>query len=145
MLRSQNNLWNYRTLFWLLVFIRAFFNASLPLMDQTEARYAEIARLMVDTQNWIVLQIDYNIPFWAKPPLSTWAAAISIFLFGFHSFFVRLPYFIVNIALALGIPKVFPVQKVPPYLLSIILFTLPEFYLHSGVVSTDVFLNLSIL
>lgn len=145
MLRSQNKLWNYRTLFWFLVFIRAFFNASLPLMDQTEARYAEIARLMVDTQNWIVPQIDYNIPFWAKPPLSTWAAAISIFLFGFHSFFVRLPYFVVNIALALGIPKVFPVQKVPPYLLSIILFTLPEFYLHSGVVSTDVFLNLSIV
>ena len=145
MLRSQNKFWNYRTLFWLLILIRAFFNASLPLMDQTEARYAEIARLMIDTRNLIVLQIDYNVPFWAKPPLSTWAAALSIFLFGFHSFFVRLPYFIINIALALGIPKVFPVQKVPPYLLSIILFTLPEFYLHSGVVSTDVFLNLSIV
>ena len=142
---SQNKFWNYRTLFWLLVFIRAFFNASLPLMDQTEARYAEIARLMVDTQNWIVLQIDYNIPFWAKPPLSTWAAALSILLFGPHSFFVRLHYLLVNVALAFGIPKVFPVQKVPPYLLSIILFTLPEFYLHSGVVSTDVFLNLSIV
>ena len=85
-------------------------------MDQTEARYAEIARLMVDTQNWIVLQIDYNIPFWAKPPLSTWAAALSILLFGPHSFFVRLHYLLVNVALAFGIPKVFPVQKVPPYL-----------------------------
>ena len=84
MLSSQNKFCNYGTLFWLLVFIRAFFNYSLPPMDQTEARYAEIARLMVDTQNWIVLQIDYNIPFWAKPPLSSWATALSILLFGSH-------------------------------------------------------------
>ena len=30
----------------LLIFIRAFFNGALPLMDKTEARYGEIARLM---------------------------------------------------------------------------------------------------
>ena len=60
----------------LLIFIRAFFNGALPLMDKTEARYGEIARLMAETGEWVVLQIDYGIPFWAKPPLSTWASAL---------------------------------------------------------------------
>ena len=77
----------------LLIFIRAFFNGALPLMDKTEARYGEIARLMAETGEWVVLQIDYGVPFWAKPPLSTWASALSISLFGAHEFFVRLPYF----------------------------------------------------
>ncbi len=145
MKNNFNRLWNYKTLFWLLVFIRAYFNAVLPLMDQTEARYAEIARLMVETQNWVMLQIDYGVPFLAKPPLSTWAAALSIFIFGTHAFFVRLPYFLVQVGLAMGVQKAISQEKVPPYLASIILFTLPEFYLHSGVVSTDVFLHLSIV
>ena len=81
--------------FWILVIIRGFLNVVVPLMDKTEARYAEIARIMAETQNWIVLQIDYGIPFWAKPPLSTWASALSISLFDASAFFVRLPYLIV--------------------------------------------------
>lgn len=54
-------------LFWGLVLIRGVFNFSLPLMDKTEARYAEIARIMVETGDWIVPHIDYGVPFWAKP------------------------------------------------------------------------------
>ena len=44
-----------------LPFIRALFNGSLPLMDKTEARYGEIARLMAETGEWVVLQIDYGM------------------------------------------------------------------------------------
>jgi 4-amino-4-deoxy-L-arabinose transferase-like glycosyltransferase len=36
--------------------------AKIPLLDKTEARYAEIARIMWDTNKWI-MQIDYGIPF----------------------------------------------------------------------------------
>ena len=74
-----------------LIILRAYLNSAIPLMDKTEARYAEISRIMVETNNWIVLQIDYGIPFWAKPPLSTWLSASSISLFGLNEFFVRLP------------------------------------------------------
>jgi hypothetical protein len=52
---------------------------KIPLLDKTEARYAEIARIMWDTNQWIMPQIDYGIPFWAKPPLSTWLSAGSYF------------------------------------------------------------------
>ncbi|MDL2339624.1 MAG: hypothetical protein QFE16_17460, partial [Pseudomonadota bacterium] len=42
-----------------------------PLTDTTEARYAEIARKMVELGDWITPWYDYGVPFWAKPPLST--------------------------------------------------------------------------
>ena len=48
----------YALLFWTLVGIRMYFNGVLPLMDKTEARYGEIARLMRETGNWITPQID---------------------------------------------------------------------------------------
>lgn len=128
----------------LLFGIRAFFNAVLPLMDKTEARYAEIARLMAETGEWIVPQIDYGIPFWAKPPLSTWASALSISLFGTHEFFVRLPYLLVCLALVFLIGKYRPNQKMSFYLPGFVLMGLPEFFLHAGVVSTDTFLSLCI-
>lgn len=88
---------NNKPLFWLgltLVIIIAFriFSITLyPLMDTTEARYAEIARLMFETQDWITPQFDYGIPFWGKPPLATWLSAISFTIFGVSEFSARLP------------------------------------------------------
>ncbi|MGK0413768.1 MAG: 4-amino-4-deoxy-L-arabinose transferase-like glycosyltransferase, partial [Polaribacter sp.] len=49
----------------ILIIWRAFLNGAIPLMDKTEARYAEIARIMAETNDYITPQIDYGIPFWA--------------------------------------------------------------------------------
>ena len=68
-----------------------------PLMDTTEARYGEIARIMVDSNNWLTPQIDYNIPFWGKPPMHTWASALSIHLLGDSEFAIRLPHLITGL------------------------------------------------
>ena len=133
-----------RIIFWVLLLIRGFLNTVIPLMDKTEARYAEIARIMAETQNWVVLQIDYGVPFWAKPPLSSWASALSITLFDDSAFFVRLPYLLVCGFIGWWIGKFGQKSTNSSYLPGIILLSLPEFYLHSGVVSTDVFLTLSI-
>ncbi len=132
--------------YWLtvIIFIRAWLNAAVPLMDKTEARYAEIARIMSETGNWIVPQIDYGVPFWAKPPLSTWVSAAGIFLFGANEFVVRLPYLIVSIIMAFAIGKYAAKSKVSFFLPGLILFTVPEFFLHAGVVSTDVMLAFSV-
>ena len=64
-----------------------------PLMDSTESRYAEIARKMLETGNWLTPQFDYGVPFWGKPPLSTWLAAASMAGFGVNEFAARLPSF----------------------------------------------------
>jgi 4-amino-4-deoxy-L-arabinose transferase-like glycosyltransferase len=144
LLRQRFNSIHFAAAFWILVAIRMYFNGVLPLMDKTEARYGEIARLMSETGNWITPQIDYGLPFWAKPPLSTWASALSISLFGSSEFFVRFPYLIVMVLLAIFIGKYRKEMIQSVYFPGIILLTIPEFYLHAGVVSTDTFLCFSI-
>ena len=116
----------------------------IPLTDKTEARYGEIARLMAETGNWIVPQIDYGIPFWAKPPLSTWLSASSSILFGENEFALRLPYLMISIVIALLLGKYTLQKKINFFIPGIILFTLPEFFLHGGVISTDLMLSFSV-
>jgi 4-amino-4-deoxy-L-arabinose transferase-like glycosyltransferase len=144
LLRQRFNNIHFAAAFWILVAIRMYFNGVLPLMDKTEARYGEIARLMSETGNWITPQIDYGLPFWAKPPLSTWTSALSISLFGSSEFFIRFPYLIVMVLLAIFIGKYRKEMIQSVYFPGIILLTIPEFYLHAGVVSTDTFLCFSI-
>ncbi len=128
-----------------LLIIRVFINAMLPLMDKTEARYAEIARIMYETNNWITPYIDYNIPFWAKPPLSTWLSAISMNIFGVDEFAVRLPALILAILIILLTGKYAKRQGLPFFLPAFILLCIPEFLLHAGVVSTDMTLTFCVV
>ena len=125
--------------FWvcILVLIRAFLNYAIPLMDKTEARYAEIARIMAETNNFTTLQIDYGVPFWAKPPLSTWLSAISFNIFGVNEFAARFPYLLLNILVILLIGKYAKRKSLDFLIPALILLTIPEFLLHTGVVSTD--------
>jgi len=120
-----------------LILFRAFLNYAVPLMDKTEARYAEIARIMAETNNWTTLQIDYGIPFWAKPPLSTWLSAMSFQLFGVNEFAARLPYLILSIIVILLVGKYAKRKGLDFFIPAVILLTIPEFLIHAGVVSTD--------
>ncbi len=70
----------------------------VPLTDPTEARYAEIARKMFETGNWITPQFDYGVPFWAKPPLHTWLSAAGIAIFGTTAFTARLGILLASLA-----------------------------------------------
>ena len=120
-----------------LVLFRLLLIATIPLLDKTEARYAEIARIMWDTNQWIMPQIDYGIPFWAKPPLSTWLSAVSYSTFGVNEFASRLPSFLLNIILIIVTGKMVKKSGMSFYLPGFILLTMPEFLIHTGVVSTD--------
>jgi len=71
-----------------------------PLTDTTEARYSEVARKMVELNDWITPWYDYGVPFWAKPPLSTWLTAASLKIFGINEFAARLPYFLLAVLIA---------------------------------------------
>ncbi len=93
-----------RTLWWslaVLLIARLLCSAVVPLTDTTEARYGEIARKMLETGDWITPQHDYGVPFWAKPPLSTWLASGSMKLFGINEFAVRLPSTLLGIGMLL--------------------------------------------
>lgn len=138
---------NSTVLFVSVIFIALFrllLTATIPLLDKTESRYAEIARIMQETNQWIVLQIDYGVPFWAKPPLSTWLSAGSFEIFGVNEFAARFPSFILSIILMIIAGKMVKKDGYSFYLPGFILLTMPEFLIHTGVVSTDTSLEFCI-
>src|SRR5690606_10973622 len=49
----------------------------VPFYDTSESRYAEIARVMALSGDWITPWFDVDVPFRGKPPLSFWAQALS--------------------------------------------------------------------
>lgn len=121
----------------LLIIIRLLFVGMLPLLDKTESRYAEIARLMSDSGEWVVLQIEYGIPFWAKPPLSTWLSAVSFKVFGVSEWASRLPSFLTQLLLLVWLGAMSGVKKRSVLIPAFVLLSTPEFLIHTGVVSTD--------
>ena len=81
----------------LLFAVRLLAAYVVPFTDSTEARYAEIARKMVETNNWITPQFNYGIPFLGQAPsayvaLSWWDGA-----FGINEFAARLPILVVTL------------------------------------------------
>jgi len=95
-LSSSHRRWLFIALFSVLA-VRLLTLDAYPFLDTTEARYGEMARKMLETQNWVTPQFDYGVPFWGKPPLATWLSAGSYQLFGVNEFSARLP----SLALAL--------------------------------------------
>ncbi|KTD74721.1 ArnT family glycosyltransferase [Legionella waltersii] len=122
-----------------LLICRLIANYCFPLFDTTEARYAEIARKMLETGDWITLQQDYGIPFWAKPPLSTWLSAFSMKLLGVNEFAARLPGLLLSIGvLALVWDLVNKVKGTRIALISILVLAGTFFFfLDAGAVMTD--------
>jgi len=89
--RSTQNL---RWAVWLLAAVgcvRASSLAFYPLTDLTEWRYANIARVMLESGDWVTPQTAPGAPFWAKPPLFAWASAVSMALTGINELGARLP------------------------------------------------------
>ncbi|CAM3611941.1 ArnT family glycosyltransferase [Vibrio aquimaris] len=115
---------------------------AYPLMDTTEARYGEMARLMVETNNWITPQFDYGVPFWGKPPLFAWMSALGIKLFGVNEFAVRFPHWLAGV-LIVGLVAYFAKRVGFSGLVSaLVLSTSGVFLISAGAVMTDIALTL---
>jgi 4-amino-4-deoxy-L-arabinose transferase-like glycosyltransferase len=84
-----------------LLVVRLVSMVTVPFTDTTEARYAEIARKMVETGNWLTPQFDYGVPFWGKPPLHTWLSAGGMELMGINEFAARFPILLTSLAVLL--------------------------------------------
>ncbi len=87
------NVWLVSLLMFVVV-LRLISLGLYPLMDTTEARYAEMSRKMIETGQWLQPQFDYGVPFWGKPPLSFWATAAGMLVFGVNEFGARIAPFI---------------------------------------------------
>ena len=74
----------------LLSMLLAFaFQGSRGLYETTEGRYAESAREMLETGDWLVPQLDYE-PHWTKPPLTYWSMAGGMAVLGTNEWGARL-------------------------------------------------------
>ena len=75
----------------LLILLAAWFAGigSHPLYEPDEGRYAEVARQMVTTGDWVMPRFD-GFRFYDKPPLQYWATALAYHAFGVHEWTARL-------------------------------------------------------
>lgn len=118
---------------------------AVHLFDWDEINFAEIAREMLVTGNWVQPQIDY-LPFHEKPPLFIWLQALSMTVIGVGEFAARLPNAICGIFTLLVLfrigdqlrSKAFGMLWVLAYVGSI----LPHLYFRSGII--DPWFNLFI-
>ncbi len=60
------------------------------LFDWDEINFAESAREMISSGDYMRVQINYS-PFWEKPPLFFWLQVISMKVFGVNEFAARFP------------------------------------------------------
>lgn len=127
----------------LAVSIRLATLGCYPLTDNTEARYAEVSQEMLSSGNWINPQL-HGEKYWSKPPLSIWAASVSMALLGRHEFSARLPSFlfsmiVVMIVFGLG-------RRHRGSLLActacVVLLSSALFFISSGALMTDAALTL---
>ncbi len=63
-------------------------NSAVGLFESSEARYAEVAREMVETGDYLSPQIDY-VHHFTKPPLTYWITSAAYGLFGVNTFGAR--------------------------------------------------------
>ena len=66
------------------------FIGNMHLFDWDEINFAESAREMLVSHNYLTVQIDFK-PFWEKPPLFIWFQVLSMKLFGINEFAARFP------------------------------------------------------
>jgi 4-amino-4-deoxy-L-arabinose transferase-like glycosyltransferase len=84
----------------LLALARLALTGLMPLMDTSEARYADIARQMVERSDWTTPWFRDGSPFWGKPPLAFWLSAIGFKVFGFNEFGARAPHWLLAVFIA---------------------------------------------
>lgn len=63
---------------------------KVHLFDWDEINFAESAREMIVTNDFLTVQVDFK-PFWEKPPFFIWLQVFSMKIFGVNEFAARFP------------------------------------------------------
>lgn len=82
---------NHQVVLFLLSLIFFYpFLGGVHLFDWDEINFAEIAREMIVSGDYLRPQINFQ-PFWEKPPLFIWLQVLSMKVFGINEFAARFP------------------------------------------------------
>lgn len=110
---------------------------NVHLFDWDEINFAEAAREMIVTGDYLNVQIDF-VPFHEKPPLFIWLQAASMHIFGINEFAARLPNAIIGIITLLFIfeigKKLFDETFGIFWVLTYIGSILPHFYFKTAII-----------
>lgn len=121
------------------------FLGSVHLFDWDEINFAECAREMIRSGNYLQLQIDFH-PFFEKPPLFIWMQVLSMKSFGVNEFAARLPDALCGITTLCTLyflgKREFNSQLAKRWVLAYAGSLLPQFYFKSGII--DPWFNLCI-
>src|SRR6185312_8576971 len=112
------------------------FLGHVHLFDWDEINFAECAREMIVSKDYLRVQIDFQ-PFWEKPPLFIWMQALSMHLFGVGEYAARFPNALTGIVTMLVIfyagKRVISERMGMWWALLYAATWLPHFYFKSGI------------
>ncbi len=80
--------------FWIAVLALVLalgFLGSRSIWDPDEGRYTNVALNMLDSGDWLNPRRNHEVAHWTKPPLTYWAIASSVAVFGAKPWAARLP------------------------------------------------------
>ena len=121
------------------------FLGQVHLFDWDEINFAECAREMITSGDYLNVQIDYTA-FWEKPPLFIWMQALSMKVFGINEYAARFPNALCGILSLLFIfeagRKLYSLRFGLFWVLMYTASFLPFFYFKSGII--DPWFNLFI-
>jgi 4-amino-4-deoxy-L-arabinose transferase-like glycosyltransferase len=113
------------------------FIGHVHLFDWDEINFAECAREMIVTKDYLRAQIDF-MPFWEKPPLFIWMQVLAMKAFGVGEFAARFPNAFIGVLTLLSlyyIGKRVVNEKMATWWVLLYAATwLPHFYFKSGII-----------
>ncbi len=113
-----------------------------PLWQPDDGRYAEVAREMVVSRDWITPTLNF-VPHYSKPPLTYWVSAIGISVFGRNEFGARMAValpFVACVLLTYLLGTEFRDRKTG-FLAGLILLTSPIPFIGANIITTDMLLT----
>lgn len=113
------------------------FLGHVNLFDWDEINFAECAREMIVSKDYLRVQIDFQ-PFWEKPPLFIWMEVLSMKAFGINEFAARFPNAFMGVVTLLSlfyVGKRTVNEKMARWWVLLYAATwLPHFYFKSGII-----------
>ncbi len=137
MLMNAHSLFRYSLIVLCAGLLFLPFLGRVHLFDWDEINFAECAREMIVSGDYLMVQIDFK-PFWEKPPLFIWMQALSMKLFGINEYAARFPNAFMGIVTLVSLYYIG--QKVVNEKMArwwVILYAaswLPHFYFKSGII-----------
>ena len=113
------------------------FLGSMHLFDWDEINFAECAREMIVSKDYLRAQIDF-MPFWEKPPFFIWMQVLAMQLFGVGEFAARFPNALIGVLtltfLFYAGKRIVNAKMATWWVLLYAACWLPHFYFKSGII-----------